>query len=145
TASPASGPVLSRERAGNRHRSTAAEPSRGRPRNRGRGRRLQRIHIDVLEHQIELVPKDVRARMLLANTYAFFGNENESAQQLERAVAIAPAVPHGLLEMKAESLAMLKRATETGFSDIEWVSRDPDLSCLDGESWNSSVSSRARR
>jgi hypothetical protein len=35
--------------------------------------------------------------------------------------------------MKAESLAMLKQATETGFSDIEWVSRDSDLTCLDGD------------
>jgi len=39
---------------------------------------------------------------------------------------------YGLLTMKAESLAMLKRATETGFSDIEWVSREPDFACLHG-------------
>ena len=30
-------------------------------------------------------------------------------------------------------IAMLKRATETGFSDMEWVSRDTDLACLHGE------------
>jgi hypothetical protein len=28
------------------------------------------------------------------------------------------------------ALAILKRAAETGFSDTEWASRDPDLACL---------------
>jgi non-specific serine/threonine protein kinase len=97
---------------------------------------------NVLEQQIELVPEDVRARILLASNYAFFGNKNEAAQQLEKAVALRPNDPntlynaactYGLLEMRAESLAMLQRAAETGFSDMEWVSRDPDLTCLHEE------------
>jgi len=35
--------------------------------------------------------------------------------------------------MKPEALAMLKRAAETGFSDMEWISRDPDLASLHGD------------
>ncbi len=105
-------------------------------------KKLRNRQINVLEQQIELVPEDVRARILLAGNYAFFGNKNDAAQQLEKAVAMRPNDPntlynaactYGLLEMKAESLAMLKRAAETGFSDMEWVSRDPDLACLHGE------------
>jgi serine/threonine protein kinase/cytochrome c-type biogenesis protein CcmH/NrfG len=105
-------------------------------------KKLRSKFVNVLEHQIELVPEDVRARILLANTYAFFGNKKDAAQQLEKAVAMRPNDPntlynaactYGLLDMKSESLAMLKRATETGFSDVEWVSRDPDLTCLHGE------------
>jgi serine/threonine protein kinase/cytochrome c-type biogenesis protein CcmH/NrfG len=105
-------------------------------------KKLRNKFVNVLEHQIELVPEDVRARILLANTYAFFGNKKDAAQQLEKAIAMRPNDPntlynaactYGLLDMKTESLAMLKRATETGFSDVEWVSRDPDLTCLHGE------------
>jgi non-specific serine/threonine protein kinase len=98
--------------------------------------------INALERQIDMVPEDVRARILLASNYAYFGNKNDAARQLEKAVAMRPNDPntlynaactYGMLEMKLESLAMLKRATETGFSDMEWVSRDTDLACLHGE------------
>jgi Flp pilus assembly protein TadD len=84
----------------------------------------------------------VRARILQAGNYAYFGNKNGAAQQLEKAVAMRPNDPnvlynaactYGLLEMKVEALAMLIRAAETGFSDMEWVSRDTDLACLHGD------------
>ena len=96
-------------------------------------------HTRVLEQQIDTVPEDVRARILLAARYAGLGRREESAQQLEMAVAMRPNDPnvlynaactYGVLEMKAESLAMLKRSVEAGFTDIEWISRDTDLSCL---------------
>jgi len=105
-------------------------------------KKLRIRHMGVLEHQIELVPEDVRARMLLANCYAFLGRKYDASQQLEKAVAMRPNDPntlynaactYGLLAMKAEAIAMLKRAVETGFSDVEWVSRDSDLACLHGE------------
>jgi Flp pilus assembly protein TadD len=98
--------------------------------------------MNALEQQIDLVPEDVRARILLAGSYAYFGNKNDSAQQLEKAVAMRPNDPntlynaactYGLLDMKAEALAMLRRAAETGFSDREWISRDPDLASLHGD------------
>lgn len=103
---------------------------------------LRKKLVVTLEHQIDVVPEDVRARMLLANTYAFLGNKNDAAEQLEKAVAMRPndastlynaACTYGLLELKTEALAMLRRAIDCGFSDIEWISRDTDLSCLHGE------------
>jgi serine/threonine protein kinase/cytochrome c-type biogenesis protein CcmH/NrfG len=96
-------------------------------------------HTRVLEQQIDTVPEDVRARILLAPRYAGLGRREESAQQLEMAVAMRPNDPnvlynaactYGVLDMKAECLGMLKRAIETGFTDVEWISRDTDLSCL---------------
>jgi serine/threonine protein kinase/cytochrome c-type biogenesis protein CcmH/NrfG len=103
---------------------------------------LRKKLVVTIEHQIDIVPEDVRARMILANTYAFLGNKNDAAEQLEKAVAMRPndastlynaACTYGLLELKAEALAMLRRAIDCGFSDIEWISRDTDLSCLHGE------------
>jgi tetratricopeptide (TPR) repeat protein len=103
--------------------------------------KLRRRMIAALEQQIDLVPEDVRARILLATSYAYFGNKTEAIQHLEKGVAMRPNDPntlynaactYGLFEMKAEALAMLKRAIETGFSDVEWVSRDPDFACLRG-------------
>ena len=70
------------------------------------------------------------------------GEREESAQQLEMAVAMRPNDPsvlynaactYGVLDMKAEALGMLKPAIETGFTDVEWISRDTDLTCLHGE------------
>ena len=107
-----------------------------------RANKLRQRFIAALEQQIDLVPEDVRARILLATSYAYFGNKTDAVQQLEKAIAMRPNDPnalynaactYGLLEMKAEALAMLKRAAETGFSDMEWVSRDPDLACLRGD------------
>jgi Flp pilus assembly protein TadD len=110
--------------------------------------------ITALEQQIDLVPEDVRARILLATSYAYFGNKIEAVQQLEKGVAMRPNDPntlynaactYGLLEMKSEALAMLKRAIETGFSDMEWVSRDPDFVCLRGhEEFERLIASKPR-
>jgi serine/threonine protein kinase/cytochrome c-type biogenesis protein CcmH/NrfG len=96
---------------------------------------LRKKLVNTLEHQIDVVPEDVRARMLLANNYAFLGNKNDAAQQLEKAVAMRPndastlynaACTYGLLELKGDALAMVRRAIDSGFSDIEWISRDTD-------------------
>ena len=43
------------------------------------------------------------------------------------------ACTYGLMNMKDEALAMLAKSAETGFSDFEWASRDPDLACLHEE------------
>jgi len=58
---------------------------------------------------------------------------------LKKAVAMRPndastlynaACTYGLLELKGEALAMIRRAIDSGFSDSEWISRDTDLACL---------------
>ena len=93
----------------------------------------------VLEHQLEIVPEDARARILLSANYAATGNSRAAVDNLERAVAMRPNDPntlynagctYGVLGLKAEALAMLKRAFESGYSDLDWVSRDSDLACL---------------
>lgn len=105
-------------------------------------RNLRQKLIRVLEQQIEVVPEDVRARILLASSYPYVGRQSDASQQLEKAVAMRPNDPnvlynaactYGLLQMKEEALAMFKKSAETGFSDVEWASRDPDLACLHGE------------
>ena len=96
----------------------------------------------VLEQHLDLVPEDVRARILLATSYAYLGKHSNARDHLERAVAMRPNDPnvlynaacsYGLMQMKNEALMMLAKSAETGFSDFEWASRDPDLASLHDE------------
>jgi non-specific serine/threonine protein kinase len=105
-------------------------------------RSLRQQQIRVLEQQLELVPEDVRARILLANSYAFLGNQAEAMRELQKAVALRPddtnilynaACTYGILQRKAEALALLKKAKEIGFPNMDWAARDPDLACLHGD------------
>ncbi len=92
-----------------------------------------------LERQLELVPEDVRARILVANCYAFLQKEDDAIRELQIAIALRPKDPnilynaactHGILERKADALALLKKAKEVGFPNLDWAARDPDLACL---------------
>jgi non-specific serine/threonine protein kinase len=105
-------------------------------------RNLRERSRSVLEHQVQLVPDDVRARILLANTYAFLGNEGAAVQELQKAVALRPgdsnilynaACTHGVLQRKADALALLQKAKEAGYHNLPWMAKDPDLSCLHSE------------
>jgi serine/threonine protein kinase/Flp pilus assembly protein TadD len=96
----------------------------------------------VLERQLELVPEDVRARILLANVYASSGKTDDSVRQLQTAVALRPndssilynaACTFGVMQKKPEALEMLQRAWEAGYTSLDWASRDPDLACLHGD------------
>jgi non-specific serine/threonine protein kinase len=93
----------------------------------------------VLEKQLELVPEDVRARILVAGIYAETGRKDDAFRQVQTAVALRPgdsnvlynaACTYALLEMKAEAMDTLKRAFEAGYGNREWASRDPDLTSL---------------
>jgi Flp pilus assembly protein TadD len=104
--------------------------------------RLCERHVRVLEQQIDMVPEDARARMLLAARYGGLGRKNDACHHLEKAVAMRPNDPntlynaactYGNLQMKQEALTMIVRSVETGFTDNEWISRDPDLACLHGD------------
>ena len=106
------------------------------------GRALRQKQIRVLERQLVLTPEDVRGRILLAGNYAFFGNRGDAIRHLQKAVQLRPddtnilynaACTYGILLMKAESLAMLKKARDAGFPNWDWVARDPDLTCLHGD------------
>jgi TolB-like protein/Flp pilus assembly protein TadD len=96
--------------------------------------------IKVLRQQLELVPEDVRARVLLAGQLAFFKqDEEECVRQLQTAVTLRPGDPstlynaactYGVLGKKAEALETLKKAFAAGYSNRDWAGKDSDLDCL---------------
>ena len=94
---------------------------------------------EVLRHQLETVPEDVRARILLAGNLAAAGDADESIRHLQTAVALRPgdgntlynaACAYGLLKMKKEALETLKKAIAAGYGNLNWAARDSDLDCL---------------
>ena len=96
----------------------------------------------VLRQQLETVPEDVRARILLASNLANVGEAEESIRHLQTAVALRPndgntlynaACTYGGLNKKAEALDMLKRAIAAGYGNLNWAARDTDLECLHGD------------
>ena len=104
--------------------------------------RLNNRLIAVLEHQLEMVPEDVRARILLAAMYAKANRGEAAVRELERAVAMRPndsntlynaACTYGVLQMKPETLAMFRRSVEAGFGDLDLAARDSDLACIHGD------------
>ena len=93
----------------------------------------------VLRKQLELVPEDVRARILLATNLAYCGEAEESMRHLQTAVALRPndgntlynaACTYGVLTRKAEALDTLKKALAAGYGNLNWAARDSDLDCL---------------
>jgi serine/threonine protein kinase/Tfp pilus assembly protein PilF len=96
----------------------------------------------VLRQQLEMVPEDVRARILLACNLAYSGENEEGARHLQTAVALRPndgntlynaACMYGVMGKKAEALEMLKRAFKNGYGNHNWAARDSDLQCLHDE------------
>jgi len=95
-----------------------------------------------LERQIELVPEDARARVLLATTYVEDGRTSEAKDQLRKAIELRPedanthynaACAYSLMADKVSALTTLKKATSLGYSNWDWISRDTDLTCLRGD------------
>jgi non-specific serine/threonine protein kinase len=95
-----------------------------------------------LQRQVELVPEDARARVLLSAFYAQHGKVENAIWELEKAIEIRPRDPnllynaacsYGVMNMKVMALKMLKRAVELGFANRDWLQRDPDLNCLHGD------------
>ena len=102
-------------------------------------RKYQERFAQALAKQLELVPEDVRARILIAGVYANLGNTDDAVRHLDTAVALRPndtnvlynaACTLGVLQKKVEALAMLRKALAAGYGNLEWVARDPDLTCL---------------
>jgi non-specific serine/threonine protein kinase len=102
---------------------------------------LNRQQLQVMERHLERVPEDVRARILIANIHAKFGQEQQCRRELDMALALRPNDPivlynaacsYALLNKKVEALALLRKATECGYAILEWAARDPDLACLHG-------------
>ena len=108
------------------------------------GRKKEAEHIRermnvVLRQQLEIVPEDVRARILLASNLAAFGEAEEAIRHLQTAVALRPndgntlynaACTLGVLARKTEALDTLKKAIAAGYGNLNWAARDSDLDCL---------------
>jgi serine/threonine protein kinase len=99
--------------------------------------------IKILRQQLELVPEDVRARILLATKLAFSKEDKEETMRhLQTAVALRPGDPNTLynaactycvLSEKAIGLETVKKAFAAGYSNKEWAAQDTDLDCLHDE------------
>jgi non-specific serine/threonine protein kinase len=95
---------------------------------------------EVLRQQLERVPEDVRARILLATNLAYFGQDaDEAIRHLQTAVALRPGDPntlynaactYGVLGRKPECLETIKRAFASGYGNVSWAAKDSDLLCL---------------
>jgi TolB-like protein/Flp pilus assembly protein TadD len=104
-----------------------------------KARRFREMEVEILERQLEAVPEDVRARVLLAADYANLGRKDDAVRHAEMAVALRPndgnvlynaACTFGVLGRKSEALAMIHRAKQAGFANTDWLRIDPDLACL---------------
>jgi len=107
--------------------------------NKAAAAKLQEQFIAVLERQLQTVPEDARAHVLLATSYASVGRACEAVSEVEKAVAMRgndpmmlynAACTYGNLNMKAEALATLKKAVEAGYHNPDWAARDNDLTCI---------------
>jgi non-specific serine/threonine protein kinase len=107
-----------------------------------RARSLSDRWMRVLQQQLELVPEDVRARILLAGRHALIGDQDDAVRELQTSVALRPSDPnvlynaactYGIMQKKAEALELFKKARDAGYGNVDWASRDPDLACLHGD------------
>ena len=81
----------------------------------------------------------MRARIFLATLYASRKANELAVRELEMAVTMRPkdsnilynaACTYGIMGKKLDALALLRRAREAGYGNLEWALRDPDLACL---------------
>jgi serine/threonine protein kinase/Flp pilus assembly protein TadD len=97
------------------------------------------MEIALLERQLETVPEDVRARILLAADYANMGRAEDAIRHMEMAVALRPSdsnvlynasCTYAVLGRKEEAIATLRRACKAGYANADWPRQDPDLSSI---------------
>ena len=100
---------------------------------------LRGMQQQTLRRHLETVPEDVRARILRASLFASTGDKDQAVREIRRALELRPddtnilynaACVYGVLEEKAEALALLRRLKEAGILNADWARRDPDLACL---------------
>jgi serine/threonine protein kinase/Tfp pilus assembly protein PilF len=104
--------------------------------------RLMDQHTRVLQWQIEWAPENVRARILLAGTYANLGDTDNAVRELEKAVSSSAhdastlynaACTYSVLGRKEEALSVLKQAIANGYWHFDIIARDPDFENLHEE------------
>src|SRR6185295_14816292 len=96
----------------------------------------------VLEWQVAWAPDNARARILLGSTYAHEGRRADALRETEIAVAFDPDDPSNLLNaacvyavigLKAEAIALIRRAIDNGYWHVDILQRDPDFDSLRDE------------
>jgi serine/threonine protein kinase/Flp pilus assembly protein TadD len=107
------------------------------------GEAIRERMVRILRQQLELVPEDVRARILLATQLASFKQDSDEAMRhLQTAVALRPGDPntlynaactYGVLGKKPEAIETLKKAIAAGYGNLNWAAKDSDLICLHDE------------
>jgi non-specific serine/threonine protein kinase len=105
--------------------------------------KLRKQMVKILRQQLEQVPEDVRARILLSAYLAYLDEDpDECVRHLQTAVALRPgdsntlynaACTYGILGRKAEALDTLKKAFAAGYGNPNWAANDSDLDCLHDE------------
>jgi serine/threonine protein kinase/Tfp pilus assembly protein PilF len=105
-------------------------------------RNMSQRFVAALENHLKHVPEDARARVLLSNYYAEFGQTDDALRELNLAITLraneasilynAACVYCGL-KRKPEALNALRKAWEAGFQDAVWARRDPDIAILHGD------------
>ena len=102
------------------------------------------VEMDFLEKIVKRLPRDVDTLEALGDLYTRAGRY-EDGLAVDRTLAeLEPddmtiwynlGCSLALLKKREDALKALKHALELGFSDYEWMSRDPDLNSLreDGE------------
>jgi len=104
---------------------------------------LVQREIQIFARQVERVPEDARARVLLATDYAFLGRVEEARRELQLALTLRPndgillydaACALCMLGQKVEAIQALKNALDAGFRPhTGWARQDPDLALLHGD------------
>jgi hypothetical protein len=73
------------------------------------------------------------------NNYAVLGQREAALREVAMVLAMRPndsniicnsACIHGIFNQKKEALDLLRKAKDTGFPNLDWAARDPDLACL---------------
>jgi serine/threonine protein kinase/cytochrome c-type biogenesis protein CcmH/NrfG len=118
-------------------------------------RELRKKWTRVVEQQVEVVPDDTRARGMLANNYAVLGQREAALREVDMVLAMRPndsniiynsACIYGIFNQKKEALDLLCKAKDTGFPNLDWAARDPDLACLhDDPEFQALLSSKSAR
>jgi len=104
---------------------------------------LVQRELQVFTRQVERVPEDARARVLLAGDYADLGRAGEAEREVQLALAMRPGDGVLLynagcvfcrLGKRAEALRALTDSVNVGFyPHTAWARKDPDLESLHGD------------
>jgi serine/threonine protein kinase len=95
--------------------------------------------VGALEAHLATVPEDARARILLAAGYATLHRAEDATREASLAMTLRPndalilynvACVFTKIDRKADGMAALRKAWETGWRDSQWARRDPSLEPL---------------